>query len=46
MTLNNLSASLEVRIQPRGLNTPGKALSVDVMSSLRLDGLKKTGTKI
>jgi hypothetical protein len=46
VTLNNLSASLEVRIQPRGLNTPGKAVSVDVMSSLRLDGLKKTGTKI
>jgi hypothetical protein len=46
VTLDNLSASLEVRIQPRGLNTPGKAVSVDVMSNLRLNGLKKSGTKI
>jgi hypothetical protein len=46
VTLSNLSASLEVRIQPRGLNTPGKAVSVDVMANLRLDGLKQVGTKI
>jgi hypothetical protein len=46
VTLNNLSASLEVRIQPRGLNSPGKPVSVDVMASLRLNGLKKSGTKI
>lgn len=46
VTLNNLSASLEVRIQPRGLSSPNKPVSIDVMASLRLNGLKQTGTKI
>ncbi|CAB5221528.1 hypothetical protein UFOVP245_178 [uncultured Caudovirales phage] len=46
VTLNNLSASLEVRIQPRGLSSPSKPVSIDVMASMRLNGLKQTGTKI
>lgn len=35
--LKDISAKLEVRIQPRGLNSDGRA-SLDVMASLRLQG--------
>ena len=44
--LDNLSAALEVRIQPRGLSSPDKRVSIDVMASLRLNGLSISGTKI
>lgn len=36
--LNGLKARLECRIQPRGLNSPGKAVSIDVMANFRLAG--------
>jgi hypothetical protein len=44
--LSNLSAALEVRIQPRGLTSPGKPVSVDVMSSYRLSGKPSNGYKV
>lgn len=44
--LNNLTAKLEVRIQPRGLNTPGKPTSIDVMASFRLASAPSGGGKI
>lgn len=44
--LNGLVASLEVRIQPRGLNSPGKPVSIDVMASFRLNGLSGRGTPV
>lgn len=44
--LANLSAALEVRIQPRGLSSPDKRVSIDVMASLRLNGLSIIGTKV
>jgi hypothetical protein len=47
--LNNLTAKLEVRIQPRGLNAPAsnpKPTSIDVMASYRLQGKPSRGTKI
>jgi len=44
--MRNLSANLEVRIQPRGLSAPGKPVSVDVMSSFRLNGKPGSGATI
>ena len=44
--LSNLSAALEVRIQPRGLSAPGKPVSVDVMASFRLSGKPSNGYKV
>jgi len=44
--LLNLSAKLEVRIQPRGLNSPGKPTSIDVMASFRLSSAPTGGGKI
>lgn len=44
--LSNLTAKLEVRIQPRGLNTPGKPTSIDVMASFRLANAPGGGGKI
>lgn len=42
--LNNLKAKLEVRIQPRGLSSPSKPNSIDVMASFRLSGKPSGGT--
>jgi|GEM_PF-4489599 len=42
--LSNLKAKLEVRIQPRGLSSPGKPNSIDVMASFRLSGKPSGGT--
>jgi len=42
--LSNLKAKLEVRIQPRGLNSPGKPNSIDVMANFRLSGKPSGGT--
>lgn len=36
--MGKLQAALEVRIQPRGLSSPGKPVSIDVMASFRLSG--------
>ena len=45
--LKGLVAQLEVRVQPRGLNSGGaKPTSIDVMASYRLKGAPKGGTKI
>ena len=44
--LDNLSASLEVRIQPRHVDKDTKPVSIDVMANLRLNGLSSTGTKV
>lgn len=47
--LNNLTAKLEVRIQPRGLNAPLTAIkptTIDVMASYRLQGKPVQGTTI
>ena len=44
--LKNLTAKLEVRIQPRGLNSPGKPTSIDVMASFRLAGAPQGGGKV
>jgi len=44
--LSGLTAALEVRIQPRGLSTPGKPTSIDVMASYRLKGKPVNGAKI
>lgn len=43
--LENLSAKLEVRIQPRGLSS-GKPTSIDVMASFRLNGAPSNGGKV
>lgn len=43
--LSNLVAALEVRIQPRGLNS-AKPASIDVMASYRLKGRPSGGTKV
>jgi hypothetical protein len=40
--LSGLTANLEVRIQPRGLSSSNKPVSIDVMASFRLKG-KPTG---
>jgi hypothetical protein len=44
--LNNLKAKLEVRIQPRGLSSPGKPNSIDVMASFRLSGKPSGGVAV
>lgn len=47
--LTNLTAKLEVRIQPRGLNAPAsnpKPTTIDVMASYRLQGKPTQGTPI
>lgn len=44
--LTNLTANLEVRIQPRGLNSPGKPTSIDVMASFRLGQAPAGGGKV
>lgn len=44
--LKDLTAKLEVRIQPRGLNSPGKPTSIDVMASFRLAGAPRNGGKV
>ena len=44
--LKNLEAKLEVRIQPRGLNSPNKHASIDVMASYRLAKAPAGGGKI
>lgn len=42
-TLNSISASLEVRIQPRGLSSDNKPVSIDVMANFRLAGKTSPG---
>ena len=44
--MGGLTAQLEVRIQPRGLNSPSKPTSIDVMASYRLKGKPSGGVKI
>jgi hypothetical protein len=44
--LSGLTANLEVRIQPRGLNSPGKPVSIDVMASFRLKGKPASGVTV
>lgn len=44
--LKNLTAKLEVRIQPRGLNSPSKPASIDAMASFRLAAAPKGGGKV
>lgn len=44
--LKNLEAKLEVRIQPRGLNSPSKPASIDAMASYRLAKAPAGGGKI
>ena len=44
--LGNLTAKLEVRIQPRGLNSPSKPASIDAMASFRLASAPKGGGKV
>ena len=44
--LKNLEAKLEVRIQPRGLNSPAKPASIDTMANYRLAKSPAGGGKI
>lgn len=44
--LANLEAKLEVRIQPRGLNSPSKPASIDAMASYRLARAPQGGGKV
>ena len=44
--MKGLNAALECRIQPRGLNSPGKPVSIDVMASFRLRGKPPGGQTI
>lgn len=44
--LRGLEAKLEVRIQPRGLNSPSKPASIDAMASYRLAKAPAGGGKI
>jgi hypothetical protein len=44
--LKDLRASLEVRIQPRGLSGPSKPVSIDVMASFRLAGKGLVGAAV
>lgn len=44
--IGKLQAALEVRIQPRGLSSPGKPVSIDVMASFRLSGGLSGGMKV
>lgn len=45
-TMSQLKANLEVRIQPRGLSSASKPVSIDVMASFRLAGKPPSGTKV
>ena len=44
--MSSLKAKLEVRIQPRGLSSPSKPNSIDVMASFRLSGKPSGGTTV
>ena len=44
--IGNISAALEVRIQPRGLSAPGKPVSIDVMASFRLSAAPGGGISV
>lgn len=44
--LNALKANLEVRIQPRGLSSPDKPVSIDVMANFRLAGRPSAGATV
>lgn len=44
--LTGLQAALEIRIQPRGLSSSDKPVSIDVMASFRLSGGLPTGLTI
>lgn len=44
--MTGLVANLEVRIQPRGLNSPSKPASIDVMANFRLGGKPTGGVKV
>ena len=44
--LNQLKANLEVRIQPRGLSSSDKPVSIDVMANFRLAGKPSSGTTV
>ena len=44
--LSGLTANLEVRIQPRGLSSPNKPVSIDVMASFRLKGKPTSGVAV
>lgn len=44
--MSSLKANLEVRIQPRGLSSPDKPVSIDVMASFRLAGRPSAGTTV
>lgn len=44
--MSGLKAKLEVRIQPRGMNSPAKPASIDVMASFRLNGAPAGGGKV
>lgn len=44
--MGGLTAQLEVRIQPRGLNSPAKPTSIDVMASYRLRGKPASGARV
>ena len=44
--LSNLYAALEVRIQPRGMNSPNKMVSIDAMASFRLASAPSGGGKV
>ena len=45
-SIGNLTARLEVRIQPRGLNSPSKPASIDAMASFRLASAPAGGGKV
>lgn len=45
-SIGQLSAALEVRIQPRGLSSPDKPVSIDVMASFRLDAALSGGITV
>ncbi len=44
--IGKMQAQLEVRIQPRGLSSLGKPVSIDVMASFRLSGGLGPGLKV
>lgn len=44
--LKGIKAQLEVRIQPRGMNSPSKPTSIDVMANFRLSGSPSGGGTI
>lgn len=45
-SIGQLTAALEVRIQPRGLSAPGKPVSIDVMASFRLSAAPGGGISV